>query len=546
MRENSAAVPSGRRCIVVTGMHRSGTSAAVRVMNLLGAILPDHLVGADDGNPLGHWEPAKVIELNDRLLSDVSKGWDDVSAIDWTRVSTEWFAGAVASACDVLRADYPTADLFAVKDPRISRLLPVWRAAFEQLGIEPLLVHCLRNPLEVAQSLKSRDGMTPSYGLLLWARYALDCQIHGHGLRQAVLAYDDLLEDWRRTMAGIEASLGLSLPVSSDAAVAIGAFLTPKMRHHRHGSGDTADDLPATVTAILAAAREPRPGATPEALRDLSDRLDAEGADPTILREEIAARARRARRMRLEMMELRSYIGVIQPEVEELRVLISRQARSEGLADTAAAPAATADMSDDVRSQIDALNRQVTGSLTDIGQGIASIERRIDRLQRTEDEHRIELQSHQDRAPSLLAALNRAQAELNDATARIETLAASCDALRADLATAQQERDAALARSGTLETTREGLETLQRSHDDLLGVHDSLRRELETTRAALAAAERRVDQLSADLNSATLSATTALDRPATFGRGVGWRRLTTPEPTHGEGARVASTGTKAP
>src|ERR1700749_1446761 len=51
--------------LVVIGMHRSGTSALGYCLSRLGAALPLHLVGAGAANERGHWEPEKVIALND-------------------------------------------------------------------------------------------------------------------------------------------------------------------------------------------------------------------------------------------------------------------------------------------------------------------------------------------------------------------------------------------------------------------------------------------------------------------------------------------------
>ena len=42
-----------RTCLIVLGMHRSGTSALARVLNLLGASLPNRMLGAESGKRSG-------------------------------------------------------------------------------------------------------------------------------------------------------------------------------------------------------------------------------------------------------------------------------------------------------------------------------------------------------------------------------------------------------------------------------------------------------------------------------------------------------------
>ncbi|HEX3993406.1 MAG TPA: hypothetical protein VHX39_19705, partial [Acetobacteraceae bacterium] len=71
--------------IVVLGMHRSGTSALTRIINLAGADLPTELLGATSDNPTGHWESEQVHDLHNAFMSDIGGRWDD-----WRQVSPEW------------------------------------------------------------------------------------------------------------------------------------------------------------------------------------------------------------------------------------------------------------------------------------------------------------------------------------------------------------------------------------------------------------------------------------------------------------------------
>ena len=59
--------------ILVLGMHRSGTSALTRMLNILGCALPDNLLGSNQSNPEGHWESLRAIEINDALLAALGR-----------------------------------------------------------------------------------------------------------------------------------------------------------------------------------------------------------------------------------------------------------------------------------------------------------------------------------------------------------------------------------------------------------------------------------------------------------------------------------------
>ena len=54
---------------MVVGMHRSGTSAVTRVVNLLGVPLgrEDDIYSAKD-NPSGHWESRQLCAVNNMIL----------------------------------------------------------------------------------------------------------------------------------------------------------------------------------------------------------------------------------------------------------------------------------------------------------------------------------------------------------------------------------------------------------------------------------------------------------------------------------------------
>jgi len=81
-----------RRAILVAGMHRSGTSAATRVFNLLGADLPGNLFPSTEENETGYWESRDVAALNDSILRSLGTAWHDDAPID-----SQWFQGSAAA-----------------------------------------------------------------------------------------------------------------------------------------------------------------------------------------------------------------------------------------------------------------------------------------------------------------------------------------------------------------------------------------------------------------------------------------------------------------
>lgn len=219
-------------CIAILGMHRSGTSALTRALNLCGVILPGHMMDNTEGNALGHWEPLEVVAIHDAMLAQHQLAWDDaaVGFADVFGTSTVQTAQAHISAFLTPHAHYP---FIAVKDPRLCNTLPIWEAPLQQLGMHPVAIFATRHPLAVAKSLQSRNQMPLAYGVLLWMQYTLAAELHSRNWRRMVVHYDRLIQDWRSSIDPLMQWLGLP-SAQSDAHISahLDAFLQPSQRHH--------------------------------------------------------------------------------------------------------------------------------------------------------------------------------------------------------------------------------------------------------------------------------------------------------------------------
>ncbi|MCE9629808.1 MAG: glycosyltransferase [Planctomycetia bacterium] len=248
-----------RHALLVLGMHRSGTSALTRVLGLMGAALPHEPMPPTADNPQGYWESRRIARLNNRLLESAGTSWSDDAAI-----SPEWFAdpgrgGDREEAVALLAEEFAAAPAIVLKDPRICRLVPFWKAVLDAAGLETRAVLALRDPLEVARSLAARDA-DPAFrpaaipdlarGLLLWLRSVLDAEWHTRELTRHVIDYADLLRDWRMAVGPLDDIMSHSR-LSADSAAAIDTFLDPTLR--RQAAGDTEPSLPglARLRALL-------------------------------------------------------------------------------------------------------------------------------------------------------------------------------------------------------------------------------------------------------------------------------------------------------
>src|ERR1700683_5721745 len=77
-------MPSSR-AVLVLGMHRSGTSALARGLQMLGVYLGNHFISPNPDNPTGYWEDRNIFGLNERLLAVFGLKWEEVALIDDAR-----------------------------------------------------------------------------------------------------------------------------------------------------------------------------------------------------------------------------------------------------------------------------------------------------------------------------------------------------------------------------------------------------------------------------------------------------------------------------
>lgn len=232
---------TGRAALVIVGMHRSGTSALARMLSLLGAGLPRNLNPAGPGNETGHWEPEAAVRLNDAILELAGTSVNDVHGPDGEWLQQPAALAFVDRLAALIADEYGDELLLVLKDPRIALLFPLWRAALARLDIRCAALVITRNPVEVAQSLTTRQGLTgdwqrwpPERGGLLWLRYNLAAEAHTRDVDRAFCNYASLLDDWRSVARQLGETLGVTWPRPiADAAAEIDGFLSPKLRHHR-------------------------------------------------------------------------------------------------------------------------------------------------------------------------------------------------------------------------------------------------------------------------------------------------------------------------
>jgi hypothetical protein len=255
LNDQSGSSNPPKVALLVMGVGRSGTSALTRVLGLLGAALPQNLLDAGQGNERGHWEPNRIVEMNDEILQVHGSSWYDTRAFpqDWFR--TREAAIFIDRAVTIIEDEYKQDPLIVIKDPRICRLAPLYLAALDRAGYSPRAIIPLRHPGEIVSSLARRDGTDPNVAELIWIRHILEAESATRHLPRVWVTFDELLSDWRSVQARIGFHLEIEWPNRPDSvAQAVAEFLEPSLRHFDAHKNDTFGDVGLVTARLVQAA----------------------------------------------------------------------------------------------------------------------------------------------------------------------------------------------------------------------------------------------------------------------------------------------------
>lgn len=265
--------------ILVAGMHRSGTSALTRAINLAGVPLPSNLMPPSaTENADGFWESQELMHIHDAILRLLKSDWKDPREIPG-----EWFIGGASADARLALSNWIEKEMrgkgsLLVKDPRICRLLPLWQIVCGSMGIETHTVIPFRNPIEVARSLKARNGFPDTHSFFLWLRHILDAERFSRGRTRSFVSFDQLMGDSLAAVRRIATELRLVFPTpDAELAALLGAALKPALRHHVVADDEvteTGKQIPALLVAyrwLQDAAEQKTPPA--ETLDEMTHRM---------------------------------------------------------------------------------------------------------------------------------------------------------------------------------------------------------------------------------------------------------------------------------
>ncbi|SBV37056.1 Putative glycosyl transferase, family 2 (modular protein) [uncultured Stenotrophomonas sp.] len=232
---NDMNIPMAKPSVLlVLGMHRSGTSALAGTFSQLGLRLGDELMPATaDANPKGYFEHVRVVQAHDRLLAAFGMDWADPRALPESWMRHPATLQVRAELEQLLLQLLAAGETVVVKDPRLCRFVPLWRELLAGLGVRVHFAFIARHPVEVAASLRRRDGMSEYRAGLLSLAYQLEAEQATRGASRLFMTYEDLIADWRGQVARCRLAFGEDVLPESSGEAAVDGFLDAQLRNHR-------------------------------------------------------------------------------------------------------------------------------------------------------------------------------------------------------------------------------------------------------------------------------------------------------------------------
>jgi len=233
-------------------MHRSGTSALTGALQASGIALGGPLMASDQHNEKGYQELEAAVRIHEDFLGHflldgaslavLPESWEKSGAAETARVAIR----------ELFQQQFSGEKLWALKDPRLCRTLPLWRQALADDRLRAVLA--LRHPLEVANSLLTRNNFSINRTLLLWMQHVIEAEKSTRGMIRSKILYDELIDDVVAVVERVKVELEIEWQLPDEERHRnLNAWIDPRLKHqHAPPASVPASAFPPLVEIAVA------------------------------------------------------------------------------------------------------------------------------------------------------------------------------------------------------------------------------------------------------------------------------------------------------
>jgi hypothetical protein len=222
---------TNKSCIVVLGMHRSGTSAMMGALSKIGIPVGYKLIKPSGSNMKGYFESKRIVAFNSKMLGVLGVPTKRFKPLPSDWIEEDKILEIKGKIKKFILNNFKDYDVFGIKDPRMCRLLPIWLVLFEELSITPHFVIIYRNPYEAISSfISTRNCKGFDVAAFLWATHNIDAEFFTRGFERVFVDYQSLLADPLGVIDKIRESLSVEIDKPGRTVT---KFIDTKMKNHR-------------------------------------------------------------------------------------------------------------------------------------------------------------------------------------------------------------------------------------------------------------------------------------------------------------------------
>lgn len=199
--------------LIITGMHRSGTSMFAKSLENCGVTLGTGLIDSDIGNPRGYFENKDIVVLNNSILNYNKLHY----FINNTQELNLNFSSTHRNNAELIRTHLTTKhkSIIAIKDPRVCLTIDFWNDVFKNDDVYYIFLY--RDPTEVLASLLRRGTdpditQDPSIALKSYFLYNKNILNFSNQNKKTILInISKFMESPEKTIGAINTAFGMNL-----------------------------------------------------------------------------------------------------------------------------------------------------------------------------------------------------------------------------------------------------------------------------------------------------------------------------------------------
>ena len=208
-------VDSTSPILIITGMHRSGTSLTASLLQSAGVDIGSNLMAPSEGNIQGHFEDLNVVQFHESVLEEhhlSPEGWVTLEQI------TQIPETLLPKAKRIISEKRNRSGITGWKDPRGTLFLDFWQSQIP----EAKFIFLYRAPWEVIDSLYRRGDSifqeSPCLALDTWINYnkAILSFLHRHRKQSLLFNIEEIRKDPKILAKAFSEHLSLSIEPQSE------------------------------------------------------------------------------------------------------------------------------------------------------------------------------------------------------------------------------------------------------------------------------------------------------------------------------------------